>query len=45
MMKADLIVYFDYDNKPDGDKEQEVADLGSVRKVGDLTILSFLLSL
>jgi len=27
MMKADLIVYFDYDNKPDGDKEQEVADL------------------
>lgn len=26
-MKANLIIYFDYDNKPDDDKEQEVTEL------------------
>lgn len=26
-MKANLIIYFDYDNKPDDDKEQAVTDL------------------
>jgi hypothetical protein len=26
-MKAYIIIYFDYDNKPDDDKEKEVADL------------------
>lgn len=26
-MKANLIIYFNYDNKPDDDKEKEIADL------------------
>lgn len=26
-MKANLIVYFDYDNKPDDDKKKEIVDL------------------